>query len=234
MANLPQLTQAQLDKLTQRPTWLSANTAVSGTIAGRIFASKQGWMLSSTKVHPEGKQIPAECVMAIPNLSEYIEYSQGGVTSTLPEASASDFLFKTVSVTRRSRSRYTVNLALDETLIVTSGNMNFNFDTAQLQSAMTIDPGAAVLNTTPSFNIAEGETAGRVQMDMQFDTPIEGLSIAPANWSNIVSVSGSYTAADQQGNVYSALTATAIDAAFATIVDGPRWNGVTKTMTIVP
>jgi hypothetical protein len=239
MANLSNLTQAQLDKLIQRPNWLSANTAISGSIAGRVFASKEGWMLSPTKVHPEGKQMPAECVMAIPNLSEYIEYDEGGpVTAAASafsgaEAVASNFVFKSVSVTRRSRSRYIVNIALDETVEVTNGNMNWNF-AAPPSSAMTLNPSGANLNTIPSFNIAEGETVGRIQMDLQFDIPIEALSITLSNWSSIVSVSGPYTAQDQQGNPYSPLGAIEIDAAFAAIEDGPRWNSVTKTMTVVP
>ena len=97
MANLPNLTQNQLDKLIQRPNWLSANTAISGSIAGRVFASNEGWMLAPTKVHPEGKQMPAECVMAIPNLSEYLEYDQGLIRSAQSVATATrKILFKTI------------------------------------------------------------------------------------------------------------------------------------------
>jgi len=124
---LPQLTQNQLNKLLRRPNWLDANTA----IAGRVFASNEGWMLSPTKIHPEGKRMPAECVVAIPRLSEYIEYNQGGVTPTEYVAEQSDtgkIFFRSISITRRSRSRYIVNIAMDEAIQLEKNIKSFSIE----------------------------------------------------------------------------------------------------------
>jgi len=230
---LPQLTQNQLNKLLRRPNWLDANTA----IAGRVFASNEGWMLSPTKIHPDPmKQMPAECVMAIPNLSEYIEYNQSGVTPTeyaTEQASPGKLLFRSVSVTRRSRSRYIVNIAMDETLNVITGQIDFGFNQTQVYGAMTTSPGlltpsSAVLTTT-DFSVLEGNSFGRIQMDLTFDQPVDEVKISSTTWSNLITVSLPSSIVDQEGNP---ITDFDIDDAMGNIPVSDRWDGT--TLTVVP
>jgi hypothetical protein len=246
---LPQLTQNQLDKLIRRPNWLDANTA----IAGQVFASNEGWMLSPTKIHPEGKRMPAECVVAIPRLSEYIEYNQGGVTPTEYVAEQSDtgkIFFRSISITRRSRSRYIVNIAMDEAIQLektsSPSQLNFNFTASVLESALTIDGnsfGSPIgWNTSaPSqFTINDGESSGRIQIDLNFSDPVESVSITPAGtatWGDIVTASqvGTPVIKDTDNKAISVPTPADIDAAFANIPQSDRWNPAGKgTITVVP
>ena len=230
---LPQLTQNQLDKLLRRPNWLDANTA----IAGRVFASNEGWMLSPTKIHPDPmKQMPAECVMAIPNLSALIE----GTVSTVgadagiagyatEQASPGKLLFRSVSVTRRSRSRYIVNIAMDETLNVITGQIDFGFNQAQVYAAMTtLNPSSANLTTT-DFSVLEGNSFGRIQMDLTFDQPVDEVKISSTTWSNLITVSLPSSIVDQEGNP---VTDFNIDDAMGNIPVSDRWDGT--TLTVVP
>ena len=241
MANLSTLTAQQLAKLTQRPNWLSVDSA----IGGRVFPSNEGWMLSPTKVHPEGKRMPAECVMAIPNLSEYMEETGA------PDAADPQLIFmKSVSITRRSRSRYIVNFAFDEVVANINANddIHFGFDPARL--FLTVDgvsgPGTSygsnTLNPIPDFMLRAGETAGRIQMDLNFNDPVENVIMTQVMDSNnflSVNFSGSATPSDlvsadnhsqpveykltDLSNVYSRMS-------------GDRWDSTLNngTITIVP
>ena len=242
MANLSQLTQAQLDKLIQRPNWLSANTAIAGPIAGRVFASNEGWMLSPTKVHPEGKQMPAECVMAIPNLSEYLEYNKGTTQSAqFVAATTRDLIFTSVSVTRRSRSRYIVNIGMDETLISMGLNgVEFNFAPLTFPTKL---PSTATL-TINNFSVANGESFGRIQMDITSDEPLDQLEVT--GFSGItLSVLGGLTGSvtDKNGGTHSSVALidsdlggkvdhTTLSTAFNSIALSDRWDGT--TLTVVP
>lgn len=246
MANLPQLTSQQLAKLTQRPNWLSANNAISGPIAGRVFASNEGWMLSPTKVHPEGKQMPAECVMAIPNLSEYLEYNQGTpvVESAQVQAGTQrDLIFTSVSVTRRSRSRYIVNFAMDEALIsmgVPDG-VTFNFT-----ATANVDPSTAIL-TYNQYAVGSGESFGRIQMDIVSDVPLNELRLTGINATFAVVSNFSSGVADKNtppviwngvGLIDSDLGAkvdinsSILTTALNNIPSNDRWDGT--TLTVVP
>ena len=243
MANLSNLTAQQLAKLTQRPNWLSANSAISGSIAGRVFPSNEGWMLSPTKIHPEGKRMPAECVMAIPNLNEYLE------TVGAPDELNQGLLFiKSMSVTRRSRSRYIVNIALDESVrnkTVGAGTIGFNFQpklvidgqsqTGAGTNFMAAPNGNQQSLSISDFHIASGETSGRLQMDLNFDEPVESIIWKDVNLGSwlTISVAGASTTNDlvdaDKGTVLSfdnTLTSRFMPA------DSDRWDGA--NFTVVP
>ena len=241
---LPQLTQNQLDKLLTKPNWLNEKTP----IAGRVFASNEGWMLSPTKIHPEGKQMPAECVAAIPNLSALIEgtvSTVGADASATPgysqEVNVAKFLFKTISVTRRSRSRYIVNIAMDESLTVTSGTFEVIYPTSTLTNSIvangTRNP-TSIFSGAPNFTVTAGESFGRIQIDLSFTDPIDTLEIDPLPvsgyaWSpEVLQFSGTFSLADKEGNPLSGFTDADLISAVNNITLSDRWDG--SKIIVVP
>ena len=191
-------TDAQLQKLTTKPYWIQNSPFFSS----RVFAGSEGWMIQPTKVHPEaGKQLPPYCLVAIPNLDQLIEGA--GVSGATYVAQAAAKLFYTnVSATRRSATRYMINVALGEQIrnIDSSTNITFTLGaSAILPPASTdFDPSASVM----TYDVAPQATTGRIQFDVRFTSQPDEFTINVDG--NITVTAGAAFMNDSQGNDMSA------------------------------
>ena len=165
-------TDAQLQKLTTKPVWLEK---VAPKMAARVFAGSEGWMIQPDKVHPEGKTIPPYCIYTLPNLDKYME--AGGT----PAQVATDLYLTNASYTRRSATRYVVNVSLGEEVY---GRDNLG-DTDVTFTLNTVTPtGSATLNTgTNEYTLPKGTSTGRLQFDLRFSGEPASLSVDIASIS---------------------------------------------------
>ena len=182
------LTEAQIKKLTDMPEWMK-----QPYYDGRVFASAEGWMIRPSKIHPEfpTKQMPAYCIVAIPELSSYMEASASD-TSVVRESNDAIARVLSMSYTRRSATRYMVDINLDEEYYApASGGSDLE---------ITLDPNSinvvgaaldiATYSNTNKYTLAMsavGENrprTGSFRFDLRFDGPPNSLYIGgPLNLS---------------------------------------------------
>ena len=209
-------TDAQLQKLTTKPYWIQNSPFFSS----RVFAGSEGWMIQPTKVHPEaGKQLPPYCLVAIPNLDQLIEGA--GVTGTAYQAQAASGLFYTnVSATRRSATRYMINVALGEQIRnnepIGGNNITFTLGaSAILSTASTLFDSTASVMT---YDVAPQATTGRIQFDVRFTSQPDEFTVN-VNSPNLTVTAGSTYIEDLQGNSMSSGGNYSWDAATQTGID---------------
>lgn len=152
-------TDAQLQKLTTKPVWLEK---AAPKMAARVFAGSEGWMIQPDKVHPEGKTIPPYCIYTLPNLDKYME--AGG---TPAQVSTSMFMTN-VSYTRRSATRYMVNISLGEQLYANGTDVDFTLGTINADQTLT---------SGNVYTLSDGSTTGRLQFDLRFAAEVGSLSV---------------------------------------------------------
>ena len=162
------LTQAQLAKIVKMPEWMFDKQGnMLPRYQGRVFASNEGWMFQPYKVHPEfpNKQMPAYCISAIPELAKFMEQDASdnpGVTQESLGTVATDAsLISSASYTRRSASRYMLNVSLDEALLAEGGDVEFT-----LSGVSGLD---SLYPTANVYTIREGQTSGTLRFDLRFD-----------------------------------------------------------------
>ena len=208
-------TDAQLQKLTTKPYWIQNSPFFSS----RVFAGSEGWMIQPTKVHPEaGKQLPPYCLVAIPNLDQLIEGA--GVSGATYVAQAAAKLFYTnVSATRRSATRYMINVALGEQIRnnepIGGNNITFTLLASAILSPASInfDSSASVM----TYDVAPQATTGRIQFDVRFTSQPDEFTINVDG--NITVTAGSTYIEDLQGNSMSSGGNYSWDAATQTGID---------------
>ncbi len=202
------LTEAQIKKLTDMPEWMK-----QPYYEGRVFASAEGWMIRPSKIHPEfpTKQMPAYCIVAIPELSSYME-APASDTSVVRESDEFMARVLSMSYTRRSATRYMVDISLDEEYYAVNGNGDVSITLAT--GGTGIDVSGATLTSGDTYTLSEsavGERSPRtgvLRFDLRFNGPPNSLSIAatPALTIN----SGNFSTTDSDTRATSGINSAGV------------------------
>ena len=204
------LTEAQIKKLTDMPEWMK-----QPYYDGRVFASAEGWMIRPSKIHPEfpAKQMPAYCIVAIPELSSYMEATPSdGTASDRRELNEDTARVLSMSYTRRSATRYMVDISLDEEYYAVNGNGDVSITLAT--GVTGINVSGANLTSGDTYTLSEsaaGEKSPRtgvLRFDLRFDATPNSLSIAatPALTIN----SGNFSTTDSDTEATSGIDSTGV------------------------
>ena len=172
-------TEAQLKKLTDMPEWMK-----QPYYKGRVFASTEGWMIRPSKIHPEfpTKQMPAYCIVAIPELSSYMEATPSdGTAADRRDLNENVARVLGMSYTRRSATRYMVDISLDEEYYAAYGSgdveVTLNSITATGAALDTAYPNANKYTLPVSAVGEKSPRTGSLRFDLRFDGTPNSLRI---------------------------------------------------------
>ena len=195
-------TQAQIAKLVQMPEWMfDKNGNMLPRYQGRVFASNEGWMYRPTKVHPEypNKEMPAYCISAIPELAMYMEATPTDGSPILTAAQAEILQAQSMSVIRRSATRYMVDISLDEEVKADGGDVTFSVASGFMSNLNTGD-----YPDTGTYVLADGRSTGTIRFDLRFPSPgPSGLSFSGSDIDTTVTNIGSLLNADRSSAISS-------------------------------
>ena len=182
------LTEAQIKKLTDMPEWMK-----QPYYDGRVFASAEGWMIRPSKIHPEfpTKQMPAYCIVAIPELSSYMEAPAMDTSVVRETALQSKTLqAQSMSYIRRSASRYMLDISLDEQVYAANGaDVEIELDASSIAigGSATLDGGANRYTLVQSRAGENNSRTGTFRFDLRFTGTLDSLEINSNPTINIVS-----------------------------------------------
>ena len=203
------LTEAQIKKLTDMPEWMK-----QPYYEGRVFASAEGWMIRPTKIHPEfpTKQMPAYCIVAIPELSSYMEATPSdGTAADRRDLNENIARILGMTYTRRSATRYMVDISLDEEYYAANGGGNVE---VTLDSGSINVTGATLVGGTNVYTLPEsavGEKAPRtgvLRFDLRFSGTINTLSINAT--PTITITSGDFRTLDSDTSAQANISTTGV------------------------